>query len=352
MLSSNLATLLRPYRLLANKHALSPIYRCLQFTPGKILGCSASTVLETKCDHGLAETICVDATAFLTILSSLPEAKEVTFSVTDGVLHWVCGPAKGRLASLAVDDMPTITRRAIRGAHKPSAAFAKALQLGAISCDSNSLLSVGMYGIVIDNRGPLIIHSSDNVTVSVCTVGDVKLPAPDIMTLAPGPAELLAMLIMPDDSTIEFTDDTIFYVDKYCKAILKCVPPLKYDALSTVKEYAQADTTALIPPDLIGGFIKRATALAENKRHTYIALQASNGKLSLEFSEGLSSADEFYLVEDLIVPDLDPIDLDASKLTRAMQHITEIVLDHVERGVIILQGKSPDFKYLIAGRAK
>jgi len=209
-----------------------------------------------------------------------------------------------------------------------------------------------MYGIVIDNRGPLVIHSSDNVTVSVCNLGDDLLPAPEIMTLAPDPADLLNLLIMPDESTMEFTDDTIFYADKYCKAIIKCVPRLKYDALTTVKEYQSADTIAVIPPELIAGFIKRATALADNKRHTYIQLHASNGKLSLEFTEGLSSVDEFYLVENLVVPDLAPIHLDAGKLARAMQHVTEIVLDHVERGVVILQGKNPDFKYLIAARAK
>lgn len=354
MLSTNLAVLLKPYKLLANKHALSPTYRCLQFTPGKVVGCSAAAILETKCDHGIEAPVCVDAGAFLAVMDSLPDHQEVKMSVAgDGVLAWSCGSAKGRMAPMIIEDMPSIpTRRAKAGSYKPGADLVQALRLGSLSGDSNSLLSVGMFGVVLDNReGALVIHSSDNVTISACSL-DIDTGGPAKFTLTPEPAELLATIIMPGEGTLTFDDGAAYYADKHVRALIKSVPDLRFDALELLTSFELAETVAPLSMDAIHSFVKRAGALAENKRHTYIALAASKGQISLEFNEGVASAEEFYLVDKLDVPDLGPIYLDAAKLTRALAHTTEVVLDYADRNTLIFRGSDPDFQYVIGGRTE
>ncbi len=49
-------------------------------------------------------------------------------------------------------------------------AFATALDLSSASCDNNTLKSIGMFGIVIDNRDVCRVYSCDNVTVSVAQI--------------------------------------------------------------------------------------------------------------------------------------------------------------------------------------
>lgn len=354
MLSTNLSTVLKPYKALINRAALSKTFQCLQLSPGKVLGCSTATILETNADHGLMETVYIDATTFLLVMDSLPDGKEVKLSVTDDVLHWECGSARGRLATMLIDDMPKFPKVPTdAGAWTPTKDFVTALRLGALSADSNALLSIGMYGVVIDNRGPLVIMSSDNVTISACTVGDVKLPGPDIITLTPEPAALLADLIQTESGTLEFTSDAVFYEDKYCRYFIKQVPPLRYDSLEQLNKFLAATMVAGIGSDAVHSFVKRAGALAENRRHTYIALEASDGQLALSFEEGVASADEFYLVKDLMVGTMPPIQLDAAKLARVLPHITEVVLDHItSRGALVMRGHSPEFSYLIGGRTQ
>lgn len=351
MLSNKLAAQLKPFKLLVNKQALSPTYRSLKLSPGLITGCSNAVVLEASMDHGLEQTTYIDAAAFLSIMDSLPSQMEVTFTLANNVLEWVCGSAKGKLAAIVIEDMPCISAERVEAGYNPTFGFIKSLRLGALSCDSNSLLSVGMFGVVIDNRGPLTIHSSDNITVSSSIVdeGDL-LDGPEIITLTPDPIELLATICMPGRGLLTFDEKTVFYQDDLCRAMIKQVPKLKYDSLSMVQNYEQSDNIAKIPPEAINSFIKRAGALAEHKRETHIELSTSNGKLSLSFAEGVASAEEFYLVDGLDIPEMAPVVLDAARLARALSNVSEVVLDHVSRSVLVLRGSDPDFSYLIAGR--
>lgn len=358
MLSSDLAAYLSPFSMLINKNALSPLYRSLELSMDTIRGCAGYGMLEITGEFCLPEkTIFVEAASFIAVINSLPGDKEVEFNLeSDGVLTWECGAAKGKLALLVIKEMPRIeplNETAKEGGWKPTAEFVQALKLGMLSCGNESLASIGMYGIVIDTQEDICVYSSDNITVSCAFVSDAAVQAPPIMTFSPDAIRLLTTILAPDEESafIVFSEQGIYYEDGYIRASVKQLAPIKADITSILAAYSGGETTADLPVERIQAFIKRINALAESKKSTYITLQASSGKLSMSFSDGLAATEEYYLVDNLEVPDLPPIKLDALKLGRALAHTTSIILDHIDRKVLVLQGDDPVFQYIISGQA-
>jgi hypothetical protein len=371
MLSTDLARAIAPFRQMMNKGALSPTYRSLRLEADIIYGCSNYAVLEVKVDLGIdGASVCVDASSFLAIIASLPDKQEITLSVEDSVLLWKCGQAKGRLAVLPEINIPLIhkvadrtilSRPAKRGAWTPTPPFREALELGAISAGSDSYASAGLYGIVIDNREKLRIYASDSATISDAIVLDEPLKGcPDIVTISPEGAELLHALLRDKKATVEFDDKSIFVRGADFQCIIKQVAPLKKDISKILENFSAAETVAEIPADRVAAFIKRVAAISENKKTTHVTIAASAGQMTMAFVEGTAAADEYYLVDGLAdLPDLPEVLVDGGKMARALSHCTEIVLDHVERALIILRGLGEaqnaagevcEFTYLISGR--
>jgi hypothetical protein len=348
MLSNNLAGLLGPYKRLTSKHALSPTYRALELAPGLVRGCSPAAILETRMEHGLKEAVFVDAATFLAIIDSLPGGKEVELSREEASLAWSCGAARGRIALLNIADMPRIPDSKPAGGWKPSGEFVKAMRLGGMSCDNQALLSMGLYGIVIDRENGLV-YSSDNVTISIADFDPKGMDdaTPPQMTFTPEVIDLLAGVIMAGKGEAWSDRGGLHYEDEFCSLFVKEVPPLKNSALEMFSRFMDDDIKAKLSPDAIAAFIKRAGAMAESRRQTSISLGAREGKLELIFNEGTAQSDELFLIEEK-VPDMQPVSLDGGKLARALGHITTAVLDHMARQVLVLTG--PGFTYLLGGR--
>ncbi len=359
MKSGSITNDLAPFKALLHKGALSPLYRSLLLTPDKVVGYSSYAVLEITTQVGVTRTVCVDSATFLAVVASLPGQEELTLTHADGALEWKCGTARGRLALVALDkfpDMPAFPSG--RPGATPTEEFIDALELGALSCGNESLQSVGLYGVVIDSRdmdsanGPSV-YSTDNTTSSCATPAPVTgWEAPDLVTLTPAAVGLLASLLVPGEGRLLLDATTVYYEDAITRCVIKQVPPLKHDVREILQRYAQADLRVPLPRERAAAFIKRATTLSETKKNLFVQLTAQNGQISLSFADGVTSSDEYYLIDGLRdMPATFTITVDAIKMARALAHTDEIVLDHLERHVLVLvRDLKGLFDYIISGR--
>lgn len=356
MNSSTLRTLLAPFKQMVNTHALSSAYRTLKLTPETITAQSGFGVMSAQATLGITEECYVDAAVFLTVMESLPENQNVKLKINKGNLDWSCGQSKGRIASVVIENFPELERtRNKKRAWQPPLEFAEALELGALSCESSTLATIGMYGVVIDNRDGLCVYSSDNSTVSACAVGsgDIKVAAmPKLVTLLPEAAGLLvAVLKTATDAWLEFSEKDVFLSSENMTLLVAQSAPLQQDIAKILEQYLSGETSVEIPPQRVQAFIKRVGALAESKKHIDLFLHIKEGRIALSFSEGVASADEYYLAEALKgVKNFAPVAVGAASVARALRYIQEIIVDYVERHVIVLRGESPTFYYMVAGK--
>ena len=355
MIASAVASALSLFGFMANKNGLSPSYRCLQITPTQVCGCSVFGIMERSIMLGITDTIYVDASAFLSVVASLPGEEELTLAHENGVLSWTCGTTKGKLAAMAAVTMPKITHRIKPDdAWKPTDNFVDVLELGGIACGSEALRTIDMWGVCIDNTGDeTVVYASDNSTISVCSLGAKLDKAPDIVTLRPDAVALLVKAIDPTEGALYFDKEQLLYKEPSLRISIKYVPPLKQDIMGVVEGFSANDIAVPLPRDRVLSFLKRVLALAENRRNMYVEFSATEGRVVLSFAEGLAAADEYYLVDGLQMPDLPAVKLDAARISRALGHADKIVLNHVEEGVITFQGMgdAPFFTYIISGRA-
>lgn len=362
MKSTELAKALAPFAQLANRHALSPAYRSLQLDGEGVRGCSAYAMLEVGValpfPSALDAPIHVDADSFLAVLKSLPN-EDLTLSADGGVLVWTCGAAKGKLALATIKDYPLIDTTKIDNdaeGWEPTDEFYRALELGALSCTNVALTSAGMYGVVIDTRSDQVgVFSSDNVSISgAWAAGSWISGAPERMTFTPDAIDLLRTCIAYGEEVAKLYFDVtgVTIISGNLMAVIKQVPALKHDFRSMLQAFPDNEILVPIPPERIAAFIKRATALTEAKRSASVSISASEGHLSLAFEEGVSSSEEYYLIEDVRVPDISSIQIDAMRLARVLSQVEYIILDYVERAALVFGGEKNDvpFSYLLSGR--
>lgn len=360
MRGNQLAKALAPFGLIANKHALAPAYRSLQLSAGKVRGFSSYAALELELElpieFAVGECVYVDAEVFLSVLKSLPDA-ELKIKLTAGVLNWSCGSAKGKIATIVIQDPPSLPEVTGEFQWEPTAAFYDALELGGLSCTNVALTSAGMYGIVIDNREVLSVFSSDNISVSAAQCGEIIEGAPEIMTFIPEAILLMRACLMygEEEAVMNFTaSEAEIYAGKL-HAIIKQVPALKHDFRALMSKFATSEECVAVSPDRIATFIKRATALAESKKSAVVQISATSGNFSLSFEEGTASSEEYYdLAENELIPDIAPINFDSMRLARVLAHVRYIVFDHAVRSAIVLKNGEDEevqFCYLLAGRS-
>ncbi len=358
LLAGDAKDLLAPFKNFVNKQALSVVYRCLKLAPKTVYGCSANGMLSVDLQLGLESTVYVEASAFLALLDSLPRKAELVIELADDgegnatTLNWVCGSAKGRLALMVVEGFPKMPKMPEEG-WAPPLGFIDGLLTGALSCDPQAMASVGIHGMAIyRGKKSLSFCSSDNATISMIKVAHKGLPEgfAEVITLAPDAAALLAGA-MAEDGLMAFDGNTVYYWDEGTRLVLKQVAPLKHNLMDKVAPFAGApEKVAKIPRERIAAFVKRVAALAEAKRATDVILHAHGNELTLEFADQTAASEELYMLEGLDDLEELQIKLEAGRLAKALDHVTEVVLDHVAQGVLIFLGDDPPFMYLVAGK--
>jgi hypothetical protein len=350
MLSNDLNKLLAPFAQITNRHALSVNYRTLEVQPRMLRACAAYGILEADAALGISDPFFVDTGAFCAVVKSLPADEEVIFKVMNNALHWECGLASGKLALVGADIIiPQMPKLELEGISVP-AGLADGLGLGSLSCGDSSLATAGIYGMVLDNRTCLCAYASDDITISYCVLAAEAIGGfPDRITLAPDAVRLLITVL--DDKAMLVAGETAINVKAGAyQLLIKSIPAHKRDIAALQEQFAQAKVKVALPRERIAAFIKRATALAESARHAYVDLMVTQGAIALAFTEDKAASEEYYLADDLDAPDLPPIRIEAARMARALAHTDYIVLDHIERSVLILAGDKPPFTYLLSGR--
>ena len=356
MLSRALADVLAPFAMMANKNAMKEIYRCLQIEPHMLRAVAPYGILEAYIDIGIPVTTFVDTLQFHQVIKSLPAGHDVLFDVKGGAVTWECDTAEGRIAMLPPQTLPEIDQSAIMAGIAPSEAFLDALELGALSCGGMSSQTLGAYGIVFDNSGDeFVVMSTDNVTLSTCMAWKERKPQfPDKLTLHPNAVDLLREVAKgkPEDVLVDFGHESVRCVNKKFNLTLKPAPALKHDLRSIAERMNSRSVLIPIPHERMQGFIRRVAALAETKQTTNVTLRIADGAMALSFAEGVSTSDEYYITKDLDAKGTFPdITLDAQRVSRALQHSTHLVFDHLKDKVLLLVGDNPPFTYMIAARA-
>lgn len=349
MFSDDLAKRLAPFRLVASRTAQAPAYRAIELSPDRVKACASFAMLQSKLDIGIAETVYVDAMAFLSIVQSLPPRSDLALDISNGTLHWSCGLAKGKLALMNVSETPEIPLTAPRRGQATSKALASALERGSVSCDNTALGAVGIYGVVMHKNGGVpLICSTDNTTVSSCTVDTPLTGLPETATFPPLGADLLAS-VMDDTGTLVFDELGVVYRSPTVDCMMRQVPALKTDIREIINQYSESNSVSVIPQDRIRAFLLRAKALTENRSRAHVMLGAVDGSITLSFAEGTATSDEYILADELAgFPDMPPVVLPIDKVARALSYVDSVVLDYIADGVIVFEGGK--FRYLVSGR--
>lgn len=355
MLASELTAILAPFAQLANRHALSNVYRALYITPDKVRGCAPWGILEADAELGVSAPFWIDAAHFIAVVRSLPE-DDVQLELKGGGLVWSCGMADGKLALLGDMKFPEVSWKPLSAANlwEPPKSFLAALQLGALSCGAMSMASAGVYGVIINNTDAMMtVESSDNVTIALCEACETIDAFPEKTVLVPDALNLMIAILKTkskESARVEIMEKALYVGIGGYKLMLRPAPSLKHDLRALIDNFSAHETVVEIPRERIAAFIKRASALAEAKQHTYVILRVVEGALSLSFSEGTATSDEYYLADALEgIPEMPEIKLDAARVARVLAHADKIALDHIERGVLVFFGEDPVFQYMISG---
>jgi hypothetical protein len=350
MRSDDLAKQLAPFRLVASRTAHSPEFRAIELAPDHVTACASFGLISAAIEIGITDTVYADASVFLATIRSLPHDKPVVLSSEGGVLSWTCGQARGRLALLPKPDMPSVPDFSPGIEPTPTTGeLARALDLGSVSCDEAMQAIANTYGVVLDNRNGTTAYSTDNTTLSAYDLGDMFYDVPPLVPLPPHGAALLAGVI-EDGGLIEINSNTVIYHDEHTSCAVRQIKPLSVDIGSLRQQYADLDAITAIPRDQINTFIRRVTALTESRHDARVAVGVTDGKVTLDFSEGSIASDEYFELSDELqgFPDMPPISVPAVKMARALNDCNEIALNHLDRGVIALRGGP--FCYLVSGR--
>jgi hypothetical protein len=347
-----LNTKLAPFGQLVNRHALSVNYRALHLAPNFIRGCSMFGTMETEFPTGLTEEVFVDGDAFIQLCRSL-RGEEIELRTASGVLYWTTGKqAKGQVAALGEKvAIPAPVWPADLKMHEVTADFGRALDLGGIACGSTALLSLGLFGVHVENAQPgVMAYASDNSTMSTARLGDQIPDSPEAFVLSPEACGLVTTLAAHGRFSFCFDDTTVYGQTPDTRLMVKQVPPLKVPLRGQVDKYLGDEIKLDLDRETIAAFIRRSEALAEERGKAAVSLSVEGGQVKLSFAEGRSSSEEYCLASGSPEVSVDAIVIDARRLGRALQHSAHIVFDYADQGALVLRGER-GFAFVIAERA-
>jgi DNA polymerase III sliding clamp (beta) subunit (PCNA family) len=333
---------------------MAPAYKILELAPDHIKAESHYAMLECYEEIGISDTVCLDSSAFLSVVDSMPRQHEVELSITPNTLSWKCGPAKGRLATMSPPELsrlPVIQTEIL----PTSKALATALDRASISSDNAALGAIGLYGVLLSNQDQFTAASTDNFTISYYELNHIP-GFPQEITLPTLGAELLSTIIDDDggmqiDTTSRYNGILYHRSDRLSCRVLG-VPKLSTDVMEIIDSYREDYGASQLPKDRLQAFIQRAHSLSDNRRYAKVIMGAHEGRITLSFEENTASTEEYIIAEDLKLPpgeDIAPIALPAMKIARALSHADKIVLGYIDRNIIIFRGGP--FSYIISGTA-
>ena len=390
MIAFDLNKALAPFKLMDDRGALSTAYRRLHLkagSPATVLGNAAYAKLEVYVNLDLDADCVVDTVMFLALVASLPDGDAPVFRVTEEALNWTCGSASGRMAILVETGMIDIDPFTPENVWNVENTLVRAFDAGSLSCagagpsaratPKTGVQAVGMFGITMEYDaagGNLHVYSSDNVTASEYVFPcDYPTGAPQKMTFSQRVVDLLtAMMNAPPapgglmrQARFSLGNDAVHLwssnfdaktgepseneAGTYC-LFVRPTDHLAADVAALLRKYASRTLSVPLPEGRVSTFMKRVNALSEDKREAFISILVDGGRLGLTFAETVADTTEYYLADGLD-PNLHiaPIALRAGRMARALNYANAVVLDYREDNIVVMEGESGRFRYILAG---
>jgi hypothetical protein len=350
MRANDLMETLLPFRAVCETRSLVAEYKLINILPDRLSARTARLALDARIELGLDKPCAVEAAHLIGVVSSLPGGDDLVLTLQDGVLDWRCNAAHGRLATQPPRDPPPLPEPAGVTLGLDRVLGETLFELGTLSCGHTVLASVGLFGAaILTANGRVWCISSDNVTVSVAgTDCTVEIPRCTI-----GANEATAFAAFAErNGRIGFEDQRISYADDRFSASAQLLPPLKHDLWGLASAYMHGEVVTALDKDRVMAFVKRAAILAEHRGRCLVQVEAASNRITLRFAEAVAEAQEYYLIDQCAVPEPYQVTVDATRLSRALQHCDEIILDHMARRVLGFRAKSGNFHYIISGRSE
>jgi hypothetical protein len=360
MQASELYQQLRPFTLLSHEKLLAPGYKSLHITPRSVRGYSPFGVMEVECNLGIAGEAHVDTSRFLQVLSTAP-AGDFELRLENNKLEWHCAdPGENRryemMGYFAVSSSSDIAIPALpwegHGAMVPvEEPFSRGLQLAALGCGSQAYISLGLYGVVLENEDDgLYAYASDNNAIAACRLADPSADWADRITLAPDALGLLADVSRAKDTSLSITADSIYCQTPTTKLVIRRKADLKSD-LRQIAAGIRGTARALpIDRESLTGFIRRIEALAEDRSKARMSIEVQEGATVLNYEDSISFSAEYYLVQSDEPFDIPPIQLEPRRIFTALGAADRVVFDYVDRHALVFRGPH-DFLFGIQGKA-
>lgn len=358
MQASELYNQLRPFTLLSHEKLLSPSYKALHITPTAVRGHSPFGVMEVEASLGIETEAYVDASRFLQVISTAP-AGNFQLLVEDNKLQWFCeDPGETKryemtgyfsLISSGVT-IPALPWDG-RGEMVPvGETFGRGLQLAALGCGSQAYISVGLYGVVIENEADgLYAYASDNNAIASCRLADRSDAFAERITLAPDALALLAD-VSRGETAISITEDSIYCQTPTTKLVVRRKADLKSDLRSIAAGLRGQELSLPIDRESLSAFIRRVDALAEDKQKARMLIAVEDGATRLEYEDSISFSAEYYLVQAEEPFNISPIQLEPRRIFRALGSADTVVFDYVDRHALVFRGPN-DFLFGVHGKA-
>ena len=358
MQASEIYRQLRPFALLAHEKLLSPSYRALHITPTAVRGHSPFGVMEVEVNLGIGAAAYVDMARFLQVLSTAP-AGDFQLLLEDNKLAWFCedpGETKryemtGSFSIITNDIAIPALPWDDHGKLIPvGESFGRGLQLAALGCGSQAYISVGLYGVAIENEPDgLYAYASDNQAIASCRLTDRNDAFADKITLAPDALTLLAE-VCKGEAAVSITENSIYCQTPTTKLVVRRKADLKSDLRAIAAALRGQSRSLPIDRDSLAAFVRRVDALAEDKSKARMSMSVEEGATRLYYEDSISFSAEYYLVQSEEPFDVSPIQLEPRRIFRALGAADRVVFDYIERHALVFRGPN-EFLFGVHGKA-
>jgi len=359
---SELQHAIEPIVIASERKSVNPDYRLLQINPDDMVIVGQGAAVRVMFSLGLSESFCVDAASFCAVANFLDKSQHITFTLENSVLIWSSKHAKGKIATAAAVDLYTNFEAASSsfdsiGAMRTCPQLTNLISLGSLSSNNGMLVNGAFAGFAVYPKQPdgfTYCASSDNKTIALA-YEKIDVPIKKPVYFSSTSVKLLVML-SKRDGFFHFGDRAVTFIsdDERTEVIVNQIDALRYDILVAAKKFVIQSPVHRVKLERqsINLYTKRVAELSERFNHAEVTLVVKNGGISLQFSEGVTENEEYFVVDQLDVTADMKVRLSASNISLALKQCSMLVADFMDKDVLIFEDDDArNFTYIIAGKS-
>jgi len=360
---ADLQTLLDPLAAMQDAHAVAQVHRTLYVTPTAFYARNTYAAMDVHHTLGLP-AFAIDAEMLPSLLRTLTPTSRLTLRLDGAFLNWQSDQSKGRFATQPMEDITPLPEAPDTGV-ECSKQLVETLQLGALSCQNPALATLGMAGMSVfvhDRR--LWCASSDNITIALASLPwDAPSACPTPITIGAraltgqGGRMGIVPLLASMPGRLQFGPQQIDFAGGPYRARIALMPPLSHDVWKAAAPFLTNHVIAPLNKERLAAFTRRTGTITESKVRWTVAVAISNNRITLKFAENLAEAEESYFVAMIGTAPEGEVRIDgrrigsATGLSKALQAVDELILDHVDKKLLVFRASKGGFTYLISGRS-